>query len=712
MHYGVWSFFYGKCARRGGVGMSGAAVNVAVQLNLQDTATPGIDKAAARAQKASEKTTTTVEGHNARQRTSYERTSQAREVLGVRSEQRIQREIAQTEAAYARLMRAGTLSAQEQGRAMEATTRKVTQLTNEMGKLTAAQDKAARSAEQQARGAKALQVGGAVLAGGAAAAYTLRDPVRQAMSFDERVGLLSNSAYAELGPTGRKTGDAEIKAAIVGAVKTGLTKDAAMGALEKLVADNQVGGVQGALKMLPYIGKVTTGSGSSAESVATMMGSFIGSGYAKDVAGAQRLMGLSSAGAVEGAFEKSDMAKHLPALLPAAKAAGLTGEAGFKQLIVLLQQARTTAGSSEQAANNVANLLPKLQSSDTAKDFEKAGRGDLAKYLMMQRAQGVDPLTAWQNVIDSEIEKNPNLKPAMARLKAAKNSEDQTAAIDSITGMAEGQSIGKYFQDMQARGALFGLRNKNVADKVNAAFGRADTAVDGDYAHMRGRAGVETRVAGELGDLGKNKALDSLAPAISAVAGGFAAMSEKFPVLTGGATLAATALGAAAAAAGMFTVMAGGGGGKMGGAITSAAGRAAQYLPSGKTVGRAGALGVGAMVGGAVLGAVAGEDSAITRYGSSALNGAATGAFVGSVVPVLGTAVGAAVGGALGIGFEAFKDLFVNKDANKEPPKLEGKIEVSVSDDRVRVSQSSLNATGMNATMSAGTGNIWQGAPL
>ncbi|WP_180131865.1 phage tail tape measure protein [Rhodoferax sp. BLA1] len=686
--------------------MGNAAVDVSVRLGLHDSATPGIDKFAARVKQAAEKTTQEVERGNARQRTSYERTSQAREVLGVRSEQRIQREIAQTEAAYNRLMRAGKLSAQEQARAMDATRQKVTQLTNEMGKLTAAQEKSARAAELQARGVKALQVGGAVMAGGAAAAYTLRDPVRSALGFDERVGLLSNTAYAEFGPTGRRAGDAEIKAAIANAVKTGITKDAAMSALEKLVADNQVGGVQGALQILPYIGKVSTGSGSAADQVATMMGSFIGSGYAKDVAGAQRLMGISSAGAVAGAFEKSDMAKHLPALLPAAKAAGLTGEAGFKQLIVLLQQARTTAGSSDQAAMNVANLLPKLASSDTAKDFEKAGRGDLAKYLMMQRAQGVDPLTAWQNVIDSEIEKNPNLKPAMARLKAAKTSEDQAAAIESIKGMAEGQSIGRYFQDMQARGALFGLRNKDVADKVNASFGMAGSVVDGDYAHMRNRSGVEMRVAGELNDLGKSKALDSLTPAIGSMASGFSTLSERFPVLTGSATLAATALGAAAAAAGVFTLTAGGGGGRVGKAITNAAGRAVPYLPSGKTVGRAGLLGVGALVGGAGLDAAAGEGSAVARYGSSMLNGAATGAMVGSLVPVVGTVVGGAVGGALGGLVE-----WLRTDAKKEPPKMQGEIKVSVSDDRVRVTQTSMNATGMVANMSAGTGNIMTGAP-
>lgn len=678
-------------------------MDVAVRIGLQDSATPGIDKAAERANKAAQKTTEAVEKSNARQRTSHERTSQARELLGVRSEQRIQREITQTEAAYKRLMATGKLSAQEQARALDATRLKVTQLTNEMGKLTAAQEKSARAAEQQARGAKALQVGSAAVAGAVAGKYALQAPVMSALSFDERVGLLSNTAYAELGPTGRKAGDAEIKAAIANAVKTGITKDAAMSALEKLVADNQVGGTAGALKMLPYIGKVATGSGSGAEQVATMMGSFIGSGYAKDEAGAKRLMGISSAGAVAGAFEKSDMAKHLPALLPAAKAAGLTGEDGFKKLIVLLQQARTTAGSSDQAANNVANLLPKLQAADTAKDFEKAGRGDLSKHLMMQRAQGVDPLTAWQNVIDSEIEKNPNLKPAMEKLRAAKNTEDQDAAIESIKGMAEGQSIGRYFQDMQARGALFGLRNKKVADEVNAAFGMADTVVDGDYAHMRNRPGVEMRVAGELTDLGQSKAIDVLAPAISKAADAFGNLASKYPALTGGTILATTGLTAVAGAAGLAALTLGG----KGGAIASAAGK---YLPKGGTVGRAGLVGVGAVAGGAGLDAAFGEESAIARYGSSALNGAAAGAFVGSVIPVLGTTVGAAVGGALGLVVEALRakpaEPAVPPLAPASAPEMNAKLTIGLAPELVMFSQS-MKSNGVNVRMD--TGNIMNG---
>ena len=167
--------------------------------------------------------------------------------------------------------------------------------------------------------------------------------------------------------------------------------------------------------------------------------------------------------------------------------------------------------------------------------------------------------------------------------------------------------------------------------------------------------------------------------------------------------MAATALTAAAGAAGVFAMASGGAGGA-GGAITRTAGR---YLPAGKTLLRGGALGVGAAVGGAGLNAAFGEESAISRYGSAALNGAATGAFVGSVVPVVGTGVGAAVGGALGLGWEGLKDLF---KTNAEPPKMTAEVKLSVSDERVRVSSTRMQSSGLNASLEADTGSVWQGA--
>jgi hypothetical protein len=177
-------------------------------------------------------------------------------------------------------------------------------------------------------------------------------------------------------------------------------------------------------------------------------------------------------------------------------------------------------------------------------------------------------------------------------------------------------------------------------------------------------------------------------------------MAQKFPELTGGASLAATALVAAAGGAGIFAMATGGGAGG-GGAIARTAGK---YLPAGKTLLRGGALGVGAMAGGAGLNAAFGEESAISRYGSSALNGAATGAFIGSVVPVLGTAVGAAVGGGLGVGWESIKDML---KPSAEAPKMAADIKLSVSDERVRVASSNVTASGMTGSVQTDTGNLW-----
>ncbi|HBS2747204.1 TPA: phage tail tape measure protein, partial [Klebsiella quasipneumoniae subsp. quasipneumoniae] len=58
----------------------------------------------------------------------YQRAASARSTLGIRSEKDIQREIMQTQAAYNRLLRSGTMSANEQTRAFRAMTSQVSQL--------------------------------------------------------------------------------------------------------------------------------------------------------------------------------------------------------------------------------------------------------------------------------------------------------------------------------------------------------------------------------------------------------------------------------------------------------------------------------------------------------------------------------------------------------------------------------------------------------
>lgn len=554
-----------------------AAVDVEVRLRLKDggtqaqmkavekTAEQIAEKTATATERAARRSAKATEESNTRQRTSYEKTAAAREQLGVRSEKAIQKEIENTRRSYATLAAAGFASAQDQDRAFAAVQKRVTSLTNEMGKLTAAQKKAGDEARRLAqieadiaRGQRVMRGAVAAGVGVAAGAYTLRAPANKAMAFDEEVGLLANTAYAERDSSGRKIGEVHIRNAIKTAIAKGATRGEALASLKKLIGDNQVGGVGGAIDLLPFVAKASTGGGASGVDVSAVMGGLIGSGYAKDVGAAKRLYGMGAAAATAGAFEKEDMAKHLPALLPAAKAAGLTGERGFIKLLTMLQQARTTAGNSDEAAVNVKNLLAKFLSNDTAQDFKKAGRGDLAKHFIMEQARGVDSVTAWQNVIDSEIAKNPNLKPAMARLQKATSKEDQDAAIEAIKGMVEGQSIGKYFQDMQAKGALFGLRNRDVEIKVTEALGRSGSIVDVDYESMADRAGVRSRVAREQIEMAQIDSMDKLTPAIGKIAEAFGDLASKHPLLVGTTTLATTALAALAGAAGLATLSMGG----------------------------------------------------------------------------------------------------------------------------------------------------------
>ena len=68
---------------------------------------------------------------------------------------------------------------------------------------------------------------------------------------------------------------------------------------------------------------------------------------------------------MQGNFEIADMVRELPALLPAAKAAGMDGLQGFGFLLSTLQSAANKAGSNSEAANNVRNLLEKTLSADT-----------------------------------------------------------------------------------------------------------------------------------------------------------------------------------------------------------------------------------------------------------------------------------------------------------------------------------------------------------
>lgn len=693
--------------------MSEPAVRAELVITLKDGTTAGLKSIEQQAEKsakkvadssaaAAKKAATETEASTTRQRTSYEKLSRAREVLSVRSERAIQREIQQTEAAYKRLESSGTASSEMLSRAADKTREKITRLTNEMGRLTVEQQKAATAAAQFEKVQSRIRTGVAVGAGVGAAGYYLSGPAKAAMSFDERLAGMANTAYAERDVAGRKVGMKELEAVINKSTRPGVgggTREQAAEALDAMIAKNTLG-YQRSVEFLPTVMKTASGSGSDPTQIANLASVLVGQKVVSNDRELKTALNMITSAGQAGGFEIKNMAQWLSQQMPLAGKAGMKGLDGLQKVLTMNQAAVLTAGDANEAGNNVKNLLTKLASKDTATDFAKAGRGDLTEYMMNQRLKGVDAVSAWQNIIDSEAEKDPRLKAAMTKLSQSKDKGEQAQILESIKALSEGGVIGKYFQDMQAVGALMGMRNKEVVGAVDSTITRNRTEYgvnDVNYELMSGTASFQVRAAEQAKDSAQKGAMDKLTPAISAVSGAFTDLATKYPLLTGAGTLATGALVAVAGAAGLASVAMGGG---KGGAIATTA---LKYAPQAAKVGRGGLLGVGALASGYALDKAFGEESAISRYGSSALNGAAMGGMLGSFVPVLGTGIGAAVGGGLGLAFEVIKDLL--KPAEQKPVDVHAKMTVGLAPGLVLQNQSMQTSGPVKAW--ASTGNLW-----
>lgn len=678
--------------------MSEPAVRAELQITFRDGASAGLKSFTDAAEKSAKKISAAAEQSNAQQRASLEKMSKAREVLGVRSERVTQEEIKQTQRSYAALAASGFASAEEQSRAFEKTREKITRLTNEMGKLTNEQKKAASAAADLEKMHSRIRTGVAVGAGVAAAAYTLSGPAKAAMSFDERLAGMANTAYTERDKAGRMIGMKTLEEAINRATRPeigGGTREQAAEALDAMIAKNTLG-YQRSIDFLPTVMRTSSANlGSSPADIANLSSVLVGQKVVSNNDELKTALNMITAAGQAGGFEIKDMARWLSQQMPLAGKAGMMGLDGLQKVLTMNQAAVLTAGTTDEAGNNVKNLLTKLASKDTATDFQKAGRGDLTSYMMNQRLKGIDAVTAWQNIIDTEAEKDPRLQAALVKLNQTKDNGEQAQILESIKALSEGGVIGKYFQDMQAVGALMGLRNKDVVGNVNEAISKNRTVNgvnDVNYDVMSSTASFQMRAAEQAKDAAQKSAMDGLTPAIGAAARAFTDLAIKHPVLAGAGMLATGALVSLAGAAGLASMTMGGG---KSGAIASAAMKYGSKITKLAKVG--GIAGAAAMAGDYALEKGFGEDSAISRYGSSALNGAAMGAMAGSIVPVIGTGIGAAIGGGLGLLYEALKP--------SEPATMKADVNVSVTDDRVVVKRTNLQASGVDATMN--TGSLW-----
>ncbi|WP_145490570.1 phage tail tape measure protein [Yersinia rohdei] len=505
------------------------------------------------------------------------RQATARSTLGVRSEQDIQREIQQTQAAYNRLTRSGVMSANEQARAFSTMTDKVSRLKNELN--------GANHSMTGLQRARILGSGAAAVVGGIAAASTvLAQPVRNQMNYDGRMAKMANKAYSERGVEGRLEGKKELGGVIKNAVSVGGgTKESAAETLDALLDSGAVE-MDSAKTLLPVIQKYATATGADPKDLANIVISLKRSFGIKDE-DIGKALNMSIVGGEKGSYELPDMAKALPEQLALAKSLGMSGLDDYATLLGINQGAAITSGTSSQAGTNVTNLLAKINSKDAANAAARVkynGKGiDLPGSLAAAKEKGINPIDAFMGIVDKVVANDPAYQKLEAKLKTAKG-EERKQVLESMSKILEGSAIGSIIADQQALLGLLGYRgNKEYVQNVIKESNKqrdlkpGEGAGDINFAVVSEGNDFKTNQFNNTKDFAEMDAIKPLSDILGTLSKNLTDYSKEYPGLTTavvGATDGIKAMGAAAAAFAGLRFLMGGMGGMGGGAGPSGSG--------------------------------------------------------------------------------------------------------------------------------------------
>lgn len=495
---------------------------------------------------------------------SYRQIQQAarnREMLGVRSERSIQNEINRTRAAYDQLKRSGIASGRELDRAAVATKRRIAELNAEMGKVSMGQ-----RLGNIGRGVAGL------VAGGTAAGMVLAQPMKKQMDYDRSLAMTANTAFAERDAAGRIAGKAELNNAVKSAVEIGGgTKEDALGALDTMLASGAVK-ADTAMKLLPTLQKGATATGASTDDLAKIAISAMQQfDIGEDKIG--EVLDKAVAAGQAGNFELADMARWLPQQMAAGKSAGLKGMSGFEALLVANQQARVTAGTSDEAGNNLVNLLAKLTSKETSDRFRKLdikgkdGKDhgvDFIASMEAQKKKGKNSIEAFMSIMDQVIGQDGKYQALQKKLKSAKK-EDQAQVLNEMTNLVEGTAIGQIISDRQALMALLGIRNNvSLGKEVKESLDKSEGAVDTSHAVIKDTNSYKLEDAKNNVDFAQMEGMKGFNDALGDVSVKIAEYAKAYPDLTGkivtAGTVVASLSAAAITAAGSLRLLGGKGG--------------------------------------------------------------------------------------------------------------------------------------------------------
>ncbi|WP_301668630.1 PRTRC system protein F [Neisseria basseii] len=504
-------------------------------------------------------------------RARLERQSFAYAQTGVRSEREIRREIIQTHEAFNRLARSGKASQSDLARAAVATKNRIRELNAELKQGAGLADRMGGIG----------RAGMAAVAGGVAAYAALKPAMDDRKQLDENLNRVSRQAFV---------GDEDKSAAWIATEGARQVKDLTVELVSK-----QGGNHDKALELIS--GMMTTGlnfAQTKEEAQAAYAFSLASEGGGADTAKLIKTLkdgGLNGRdlnlalehvlqSGLDGTFEVQDMVRELPALLPAAQQAGMTGIGGLDYLLSLLQSAANKSGSPAEAATNVQNLLSKTLSQDTVKRLKDMANPkdpkkgvDWVGSILKGKENGENAVQVLARLADSMLAKDRQFQDFQKRAAAG----DKTAAEQA--NMLKGALLATLLPDLQAKQGLLAASDMAQIQGYMAKLGGV-TPENGKIGKMNEAAGMTDAARQEKA---KSLALlnESLTETLNNAETAFKELSAEYP----NATLAIRAMTAAAGFAATAALSGGlggikGAGGKIAGGAKNAAASAAGALAS------------------------------------------------------------------------------------------------------------------------------------
>ena len=479
-------------------------------------------------------------------------------LAGIRSEQQIRREIAQTQAAYNRLAKSGSASHNDLARAATATRQRIAELNAELNRGLQTQGRFGRAMGRIGR------VGAAAAAGATAGYMAVQPEMERYKTLDYRLRETTWAAHGET--RGSDTQWLESQ----GLESQGLAQTRAL--IKSLVdanggsTDTAIDTVQGMLANGMSWDKVRQNAQAThALAMASgENGQFDGAAAAKlarafednglDVARASRMAAQSG---MQGTFEIANMVRELPSLLPDAAAAGFKGEAGLAYLLSALQSASNKSGTPDEAANNVKNVLQKALSADTTKRMDSLLKGQRAgvnwqQMVLAGQREGKNAVQVLGEFAQKLLSADKQFQAAKARAdKGDEAAKQQVATMQAFM-------VSKLLPDMQARAGLNAMIDaKQMSDYFNGLMGNKTDVIGGKNTFMGNSFIAQQEKAMAQKDLAlqESKTFETLVEAETQLK----SLSAEFPVATTALKAFTAAVSASALAQGAMSLLGKGG---------------------------------------------------------------------------------------------------------------------------------------------------------